>query len=135
MPVLSLTPSTGERLEGLSSPGNELLQHRPHIHPLQGHCQGSVSSLGMAVTGQHPRDSPGAAPPALPAALGSICAGREQFIILGTFPWKHGAFSCLLTALESFFSQMLGHRTGVSKPGSEQIVQSQRRPIMRQVFV
>lgn len=30
---------------------------------------------------------------------------------------------------------MLGHRTGVSKPGSEQIVQSQRRPIMRQVFV
>lgn len=30
---------------------------------------------------------------------------------------------------------MLGHRTGVSKPGSQQIVQSQRGPIMRQVFV
>lgn len=123
---------------------SQLLQHSSHIHPLHGHCQGTASPLGMAPTGQHLRDlhlqsSPGKGSPSSPSSSSSISTGGEQFIILGaqqsTFPWKQGAFSCLLTALESFFSQMLGHRTGVSKPGSEQIVQSQRRPIMRQVFV
>lgn len=93
-----------------------------------------TASQGPASPGQ-PREQ-------LPSSPGSSSQRfhrREQFVILGarqsTFPWKQGAFSCLLTALESFFSRMLGHRTGVSKPGSEQIVQSQRGPIMRQVFV
>lgn len=109
-----------------------------HIHPLCGHCQGTVLAsprhslrtllkLDSHLRELHLKTSPANNSPCTSGTTQCpvFLQHREQIRAQwSTFPWKQAAFLCLLTALDSFLSKMLGHRTGVSKPGSNQAAQS-----------
>lgn len=109
-----------------------------HIHPLCGHCQGTVLAsprhplwtllkLDSHLRELHLKTSPVNNSPCTSSTTQRpvFLQHREQIRAQwSTFPWKQAAFLCLLTALDSFLSKMLGHRTGVSKPGSNQAAQS-----------